>query len=211
MSDFVIHKGLRASGSFARHYGADTKSVEFSAGARTSVVLADGRQGLGSCVGCGTAPCMEKQASELTLPGAIEAYPGDPSLEVCPTRALEWDTKARAVTVLTDACIGCGLCASRCPYGAISLAGGSVAEVAMDDPDGLVTLGVTEATHPSPQLHGAIASTTAPAAEGLPASISKLSDTKSALLVRNLLNEVCLLYTSPSPRDGLLSRMPSSA
>ena len=24
-------------------------------------------------------------------------------------------------------------------------------------------------------------------------------------------DEVCLLYTSPSPRDGLLSRMPSSA
>ena len=26
-----------------------------------------------------------------------------------------------------------------------------------------------------------------------------------------LLSESCLLYTSPSPRDGLLSRMPSSA
>ena len=26
-----------------------------------------------------------------------------------------------------------------------------------------------------------------------------------------LLKEHCLLYTSPSPRDGLLSRMPSSA
>ena len=25
------------------------------------------------------------------------------------------------------------------------------------------------------------------------------------------MNKVCLLYTSPSPRDGLLSRMPSSA
>ena len=24
-------------------------------------------------------------------------------------------------------------------------------------------------------------------------------------------SDVCLLYTSPSPRDGLLSRMPSSA
>ena len=24
-------------------------------------------------------------------------------------------------------------------------------------------------------------------------------------------NNICLLYTSPSPRDGLLSRMPSSA
>ena len=27
----------------------------------------------------------------------------------------------------------------------------------------------------------------------------------------NALNLLCLLYTSPSPRDGLLSRMPSSA
>ena len=28
---------------------------------------------------------------------------------------------------------------------------------------------------------------------------------------KNVLFEACLLYTSPSPRDGLLSRMPSSA
>ena len=39
---------------------------------------------------------------------------------------------------------------------------------------------------------------------------------KSANLLRNKLNldygaNICLLYTSPSPRDGLLSRMPSSA
>ena len=27
----------------------------------------------------------------------------------------------------------------------------------------------------------------------------------------NAVNYTCLLYTSPSPRDGLLSRMPSSA
>ena len=27
----------------------------------------------------------------------------------------------------------------------------------------------------------------------------------------NILKSTCLLYTSPSPRDGLLSRMPSSA
>ena len=28
---------------------------------------------------------------------------------------------------------------------------------------------------------------------------------------KNTTNNSCLLYTSPSPRDGLLSRMPSSA
>ena len=30
-------------------------------------------------------------------------------------------------------------------------------------------------------------------------------------LVESALRNICLLYTSPSPRDGLLSRMPSSA
>ena len=34
----------------------------------------------------------------------------------------------------------------------------------------------------------------------------------TALTLQNILMVmVCLLYTSPSPRDGLLSRMPSSA
>ena len=30
-------------------------------------------------------------------------------------------------------------------------------------------------------------------------------------MVQTALKQICLLYTSPSPRDGLLSRMPSSA
>ena len=34
---------------------------------------------------------------------------------------------------------------------------------------------------------------------------------KEAGIVYNKNNKPCLLYTSPSPRDGLLSRMPSSA
>ena len=32
-----------------------------------------------------------------------------------------------------------------------------------------------------------------------------------SLLFNNTLNRSCLLYTSPSPRDGTKSRMPSSA
>ena len=38
-------------------------------------------------------------------------------------------------------------------------------------------------------------------------SISKIKFFKKNELVL----DICLLYTSPSPRDGLLSRMPSSA
>ena len=38
-----------------------------------------------------------------------------------------------------------------------------------------------------------------------------LSVASTVVLVRALQDRHCLLYTSPSPRDGLLSRMPSSA
>ena len=36
-------------------------------------------------------------------------------------------------------------------------------------------------------------------------------DVKSLLIMCDNEGNLCLLYTSPSPRDGLLSRMPSSA
>ena len=45
--------------------------------------------------------------------------------------------------------------------------------------------------------------------------ISEQFDSDYYDIILDLYNEVglegCLLYTSPSPRDGLLSRMPSSA
>ena len=38
-----------------------------------------------------------------------------------------------------------------------------------------------------------------------------LLELKKEMKKNNKLPQPCLLYTSPSPRDGLLSRMPSSA
>ena len=40
---------------------------------------------------------------------------------------------------------------------------------------------------------------------------SAITDADLQAKVDLLMNDICLLYTSPSPRDGLLSRMPSSA
>ena len=42
------------------------------------------------------------------------------------------------------------------------------------------------------------------------ASVREQDKTRSKIQANNSLSD-CLLYTSPSPRDGLLSRMPSSA
>ena len=45
----------------------------------------------------------------------------------------------------------------------------------------------------------------------IPAEMGSLAALKTLNLAFNHLTGPCLLYTSPSPRDGLLSRMPSSA
>ena len=42
-------------------------------------------------------------------------------------------------------------------------------------------------------------------------SAKLVGDAPNCGVLRCALHEGCLLYTSPSPRDGLLSRMPSSA
>lgn len=192
MSDFVVHKGRREAGTFARHYGADVTDVSYEHSESTAVMLADGRAGTGTCLGCGSAPCMEKDGSELTLFGALDAFPGDPSRDVCPTRAIRWDTAESAAFVVADDCIGCGLCVSRCPYGAISLVDGLTARVETSDPDGLVIAGAAKDEHPQVKRNGQIATLDAPAAANFPTTVAALDDARTSLLVRNLLNQVGL-------------------
>ena len=192
MSDFVVHKGRRAADGFARGYGADVREVLFEPDERTTILLDDGRAGAGSCLGCGTPPCIEKHPSEFGLPGALDNYPGDPSLDVCPTRAIQWNAEKAIARVLITDCIGCGLCVSRCPYGAISLTKGLTAHVEMTDPDSLITTREGHGEHATPKRSGQIASLDAPAAAKLPATVDGLTDTRAALLIRNLLNEIGL-------------------
>jgi ferredoxin len=133
---------------------------------------------------------MEKDESELTLFGALDAFPGDPSRDVCPTRAVRWETQSSAAIIVADDCIGCGLCISRCPYGAISFGDGLTASVNTADPDGLVVVGATKDEHPKVKRTGEIATSAVLASINILAAVEALDDGRTTLLVRNLLNEV---------------------
>ena len=41
--------------------------------------------------------------------------------------------------------------------------------------------------------------------------VIKLASNENPFISKDVLSFICLLYTSPSPRDATLSRMPSSA
>ena len=59
------------------------------------------------------------------------------------------------------------------------------------------------------QSEAVVAATTQ--AEGLATRFDDLRESNATRLQAMDFRNTCLLYTSPSPRDGLLSRMPSSA
>ncbi len=76
------------------------------------VISLPGGTELSACLSCQPAPCLEFAES----PG------GAP---VCPVSAIA-SSPSDGRPVVSDACIACGLCALRCPLGALSEAGASI-------------------------------------------------------------------------------------
>jgi ferredoxin len=191
MTDILRHKHERPKIGTARAYESEVSKIDFSKLTRApEVTLSNGAIGDGTCLGCYDTPCMQKVPEEFSLPAALESFPGDPIAQLCPTNALMWGTANSVVTVNPAACIGCGLCVARCPYGAIHL-GEEGKAVIRTDKSKLLTDQKPKQTakHPQPKRLGRLGS---PAALGL----AKLPQTAAFQLidpnvfVRNVLHEV---------------------
>lgn len=78
---------------------------------------------------------MSYRPEENVLP-AFPHFPADASDGACPTGALRWEDGHPTPEVDSALCIGCGICASRCAVGAISLAA-----------DGSASIGATVSSH----------------------------------------------------------------
>ena len=193
MSELVPHKKTIDRPGKLREYRPLPKLLDFAEGSRpVKVSLANGKQGRGTCLGCHDAPCMMLGLSNTTVPETLAEFPGDPGREVCPTRAISWNNAREAVVVNADSCIGCGLCAVRCPYGAISFTDKGKAVVESADPDGLtVACNHREefAEHAKPKRKGRLGSGSVSILREMPDSIARLSDIVSSQFVRNLLIE----------------------
>lgn len=189
MSDFVLFKGRKEAGRVVRQYTDEVASVSYEPGRPTLVALADNNAGAGTCLGCTDAPCMIKDESELVLGAGLDAFPGDPSLAVCPTKAIGLDIATGMACVDAACCIGCGLCVARCPYGAIHLTDDAVAQVRTNDPDGLTFDTPGSRAHVRPDRSGIIASTGGKAAVVVAGRLERIPDADRNVFVRNLLHE----------------------
>lgn len=191
MSELVPHLRSRGPHGRIRAYREPLTGRDFGDGLQPVFVnLGNTVKGRGTCLGCRDAPCMALSDGDMELPEVLREFPGNPSREVCPTRAIDWDNADEFVRIDSEACIGCGLCVARCPYGAISLTGDGVALVESNDPDGMTVpaaddSGQTE--HPSSPTVGWIGPMDIPVVGQMPATIARMYSNVAVRFIRNLI------------------------
>ena len=73
-----------------------------------------------SCVGCVNPSCMKFSEEELQLSDErLDAFPVDADDSVCPLDAITWERGQETPSIIAERCINCGICARRCPVGAV--------------------------------------------------------------------------------------------
>ena len=205
MSEVVPHLMAREPRGKVRDYRRPVSGRDYNGGLQPVIVeLGDGTTGRGTCLGCHDAPCITMAEEDLALPEVLRDFPGDPSRDVCPTGAIARNVSGEAAEIDANACIGCGLCVTRCPYGAVSLTPEGVAVVESSDPDGLTVAAgqaLSSVGHVRTQRLGRIGPIRFPAMQRMPDSIEGLSSHVGTRFIRNLLIECGIQCRIRRPGD----------
>lgn len=186
MSDVLRHKRELGRQGRLLSPAAALESIQFTPNARSVWNMHGGKSGGATCLGCHDAPCIEFKEQNLDLGGELSAFPGDPSLDVCPTNAIDWKDGGETVEINSESCIGCGICALQCPYGAITLNDDGHAAVETDDLDHVTIAATTGITHTFAEKNGSLSKVAGSFLKDLPEIIRTLNDTQTTRLVRNI-------------------------
>lgn len=81
-------------------------------------LLLNGHYVFASCMGCSDQPCMRFSEHDVSCP-EFSNFSYERNYSVCPVNAIHWNYEDETPEIDNTACIGCGLCASRCSVGAI--------------------------------------------------------------------------------------------
>lgn len=186
MSDVLRHKRELGRQGRLLSPGGKLDSIHVSPNTRSVWHMDGGKAGNATCLGCHDAPCIELKEQNFDLGGELSAFPGDPSQEVCPVNAIDWKEGGETVEIDNERCVGCGLCALQCPYGAITLNVDGTAKVETDDLDHVTVPAETGTTHSQAKKQGSLSASGGHFLKNLPDIIAALNDTQTTRLVRNI-------------------------
>lgn len=85
---------------------------------RPGIIVLSDRSVAGTCLHCPDTPCVHFNEDEIASP-VLTGFPFNRTREVCPFGALSVDSNVLIPIINNSACVGCGLCVSRCPSNAL--------------------------------------------------------------------------------------------
>jgi len=112
--------------------GLSLCKVEHIMDSPNNLHLSDNTTTCGTCLRCPNMPCLKFANAEITLP-TLNAFPCDSNNDVCPTGAITWPLNSETPIINSELCIGCGLCASRCPSHAIYYTDDGTAKINIEE------------------------------------------------------------------------------
>lgn len=186
MSDVLRHKReLGRQGRLLSPIG-NLEFIQFLPNTRAVWHMDEGKVGKAICLGCHDAPCIAFKGQNFDLDGELSTFPGDPSQDVCPVNAIDWKEGGETVEIDNERCVGCGLCALQCPYGAITLNVDGIAKVETADQEKVAIPAKTGTKHTQAKKQGVLSASGGYFLKNLPEIIAAQNDTQANRLVRNI-------------------------
>lgn len=167
-------------------------SIYYDSERGNKIISSDGKSHCVGCINCTNPLCMNLEATDVDSP-KFEKISQDMNRSICPVNAIKAGKNA---IIISDKCIGCGLCASRCPAGAIYVVNGK-AQLLTSQSNDTITVPITDENvkkqaQQIKQLHsikksGSISVESDKKIEDICRKIAKMSQEEQNILARNLL------------------------
>jgi Fe-S-cluster-containing hydrogenase component 2 len=124
----LLHQAVKSAKPYVLAQGFQPARVEHRPGQSALIYFTNGDSSTAVCLHCPDTPCMILREGEADSTSLV-SFPAEKTPQLCAAGAMSIKLDEGVPQIDHERCIGCGICASRCPAGAIFLSAEKGADV----------------------------------------------------------------------------------